>query len=196
MEEVRPIVFNGDNYSEEWHQEAERRGLLNLRTTADALDRMLDAKKPRLFAKYAVLSAHELESRFEIAAEQYVKTLSHRVRHARGAGADGGAPGRAPVPRRDPAVVDDGEDLDLDLSETKALAHEVNNLARDLRRATRELAAVRAGLPEAVGEAVRYACDTIRPAMAARPRRLRRAGGHPPGDLWALPTYREMLFSK
>jgi glutamine synthetase len=196
MEEVRPIVFNGDNYSEEWHQEAERRGLLNLRTTADALDRMLDAKNTELFAKYAVLSAHELESRFEISAEQYVKTLSIESATLEALARTEVLPAALRYLGEILAVVDDGEDLDLDLSETKALAHEVNNLARDLRRATRELADVRAGLPEAAAEAVRYGADTLRPAMAAVRAACDALEALVPGDLWALPTYREMLFSK
>ena len=67
----RGIVFDGDGYSEEWHAEAERRGLANLRTTPDALPEVLSDQTVQAFEKYDVLSHRELESRFEVWAEQY-----------------------------------------------------------------------------------------------------------------------------
>jgi glutamine synthetase len=69
------IIFNGDGYSPEWHEEAERRGLLNLRTL-DALPKLTDEKNIALFEKYGVLSPRELESREEIFVEQYFKTVN------------------------------------------------------------------------------------------------------------------------
>jgi glutamine synthetase len=67
----KQIVFGGDNYSEEWHAEAEQRGLKNLKTTPDALPEMLSEQTVAAFENYKVLSKRELESRFEVAAEQY-----------------------------------------------------------------------------------------------------------------------------
>jgi glutamine synthetase len=67
----KQIVFGGDNYSEEWHAEAEQRGLKNLKTTPDALPEMLSDQTVAAFENYKVLSRRELESRFEVAAEQY-----------------------------------------------------------------------------------------------------------------------------
>ena len=68
----RGIVFDGDGYSEEWHAEAERRGLLNLRSTPDALPELVSEQTKATFAAYDVLSARELESRYEVFVEQYV----------------------------------------------------------------------------------------------------------------------------
>ena len=65
------VIFGGDNYAEEWHAEAERRGLKNLRTTPDALPEVLTDASVGAFEKYEVLSKRELESRFEVWAEQY-----------------------------------------------------------------------------------------------------------------------------
>src|SRR5690606_19458082 len=70
------IIFNGDGYSEAWHQEAERRGLLNLKTTPEALPELLKPEVEELFEKYGVLSKRELHSRFDIYIEQYCKTLA------------------------------------------------------------------------------------------------------------------------
>ena len=68
----KQVVFNGDNYSEEWHAEAESRGLLNLKTTPDALPLIADHATVELFASQGVLSERELESRLEVYTEQYV----------------------------------------------------------------------------------------------------------------------------
>ena len=65
------ICFGGDNYSAEWHAEAERRGLKNLPTTPDALPEVLADSTVAAFQKYNVLSKRELESRFEVWVEQY-----------------------------------------------------------------------------------------------------------------------------
>jgi glutamine synthetase len=67
----KQVIFDGDNYSEEWHTEAEQRGLKNLKTTPDALPEMLSDQTVAAFENYSVLSKRELESRFEVAAEQY-----------------------------------------------------------------------------------------------------------------------------
>ena len=68
----KDICFGGDNYDEEWHAEAERRGLKNLRTTPDALPEVLADTTVAAFEKYEVLSHRELESRYEVWVEQYV----------------------------------------------------------------------------------------------------------------------------
>jgi glutamine synthetase len=72
----KQIVFGGDNYSEEWHEEARRRGLLNLRATPDALPYLINDETESLFSNYGVLSKRELESRYEVFLEQYVTKLN------------------------------------------------------------------------------------------------------------------------
>ena len=68
----KQILFSGDNYDEEWHAEAERRGLKNLRTTPDALPEVLAPETAAAFGRYGVLSERELESRYEVWLEQYI----------------------------------------------------------------------------------------------------------------------------
>jgi glutamine synthetase len=67
----KQICFDGDNYDEEWHAEAEQRGLKNLRTTPDALPEVLSEQTVAAFENYNVLSRRELESRYEVWIEQY-----------------------------------------------------------------------------------------------------------------------------
>ena len=69
------IIFNGNNYSDEWVQEAERRGLSNLKTTVDALPALVSRKNMDVFIRHHVFSESEIHSRYEILLENYCKTL-------------------------------------------------------------------------------------------------------------------------
>lgn len=70
------IIFNGNNYSEDWVKEARKRGLPNVRNTVDALKAYLEPKASKLFEKYKVLTKEELHSRYEIYTEQYSKAIN------------------------------------------------------------------------------------------------------------------------
>ncbi|MFN0065193.1 MAG: glutamine synthetase III, partial [Chlamydiales bacterium] len=70
--EFFPVLFEGDNYSEEWHAEAERRRLPNVKNTVDATQTYKGKEARELFTKYRVYSERELDSRFEIALEKYI----------------------------------------------------------------------------------------------------------------------------
>ena len=74
------IIFNGDGYSDEWPIEAEKRGLANHKTTADALPCMVDQKSIDLFEEFNVLSEAEVRSRYEVKLEKYNKTLNIEIR--------------------------------------------------------------------------------------------------------------------
>jgi len=69
------IIFNGNNYSDEWVSEAERCGLLNLKTTVDARPMFITPKNIELFVKHGVYTESEMHSRYEIQMENYCKTL-------------------------------------------------------------------------------------------------------------------------
>ena len=69
------IIFNGNNYSDEWVREAESRGLLNLKNTADAVPHLVDEKNITLFTKHGIYTAEELHSRCEILLDNYCKVL-------------------------------------------------------------------------------------------------------------------------
>ena len=82
------IIFDGNGYDDEWEQEAARRGLPNLKGTADALPCLIDPKNIALFERYDVLSESEIHARYAAASEQYAKllnieanTMSYMVRH-------------------------------------------------------------------------------------------------------------------
>ena len=85
--ERKRIIFNGDGYSDEWKAEAQRRGLLNLASTPDAIPVMIEQKSIDLFKEFEVLNEAEIQSRYEVKLEQYSKilniegkTMSHMTR--------------------------------------------------------------------------------------------------------------------
>jgi glutamine synthetase len=78
--EGKKVLFEGDGYSDEWHKEAERRGLPNLKTTPVALDAMVTDKAKKLFEVTGVYSHSELEARHEIELEKYIKKVQIEAR--------------------------------------------------------------------------------------------------------------------
>ncbi|MCB1141984.1 MAG: glutamine synthetase III [Leptospiraceae bacterium] len=72
----KAIIFNGDNYSDEWREEAEKRGLPNFRTLVDAMPSLINEKNIKVFEDHKVLSKRELEARFIIQLEAYIKTIN------------------------------------------------------------------------------------------------------------------------
>ncbi len=76
IKEHKRIIFNGDGYSAEWEEEAKRRGLSNLKTTADALPKYIEKKNMAIFDKHKVYTNAEMHSRYEIILGTYIKTLS------------------------------------------------------------------------------------------------------------------------
>ncbi len=80
LKEIKKVLFMGDNYSKEWEEEAERRGLPNMKTTPEALEAFVTEKAYRVFENYKVLSNVELESRYRIRLEKYATELDIEAR--------------------------------------------------------------------------------------------------------------------
>ncbi len=75
ISEAKSIVFEGNGYSDEWKEEAARRGLKNIASTPEALDVYVDEHSVKLFEKYGIFSHRELEARHEIMLENYIKKI-------------------------------------------------------------------------------------------------------------------------
>ena len=69
------VIFNGDGYAEEWEKEAKKRGLLNLKTTPEASERMMDEDVADLMGRYGILTKNEIASRYNVKLEAYVLGL-------------------------------------------------------------------------------------------------------------------------
>ncbi len=181
----KAIVFNGDNYDEAWHAEAAKRGLLNLRTTPDALPAMIDKGTVALFKKYKVLSKRELESRFEVAAEQYSTLLNIE-------GETAATIARTMLLPAAARYIHELKSADLEtlVSSTTALAEELVFAIDKLDEANENHPDVE-GLKHAV-----YMRDTVVPAMEDVRDVADRLEKVVADDLWPLPKYSEMLFIK
>ncbi len=183
------VIFNGNGYSEEWHAEAAKRGLPNLKTTADALSAYTSHDVVEVFEKYGVLSHDELHSRYEIAAEQYVKQIN--------------------VEAKVVEEVAQTKIYPIASAYAGSLADSAAKLkAAGLPVATGTLAKVAALVSEletelnvlrdAHGAAAEVSDWTFKvlPAMLAVRKSVDALEGILPDDAWPLPTYQEMLFIK
>ncbi len=181
------IVFGGDNYSPEWHAEAEKRGLYNLRSTPDALPWLVDKGTVALFKKYKVLSKRELESRHEVFLEQYAVKINIESETA------------AAIARTEilPAAVRHLNELKAaDLDE---LIGEVEPLIKELHFAILKLEDANLKENQDDKTAVKWAAymhDKVIPAMDDVRDVADRLEGLVADDLWPLPKYSEMLFIK
>ncbi|MBQ9859492.1 MAG: glutamine synthetase III [Clostridia bacterium] len=200
IKQHKRIIFNGNGYDEAWTEEAKRRGLLNLPTTADCLPCYILPKNIALFEKYKVYSEAEMRSRYDIYLTNYAKVM-HIEAHT-----------MVSMAQKDivPAVIRYGQELaqaicakraampDLPLTAEETLLTEVNTLTNELSTC---LAALRECLavaeqpdrdPLALAE---YYRDVVIPAMNA----LRAAADGlemlVAKDLWPFPSYGDMLFS-
>jgi len=198
VKQSKDVIFNGDNYSESWYAEAERRGLPNRRTSIESLPDLISQKSIKLFSKYGVFSERELHSRFEIFVEGYRKTVNIEsqltLQIAKRMILPAALRYQAEVAdaitklKATGAVVPKPQSAHL--SELVAGIDQLQSSLDLLDDAVEEH-------PEgdSLGHA-KHARDVIIPAMNA----VRVAGDHlellVADDLWPLPTYQEMLFIK
>ena len=181
------IVFGGDNYSEEWHAEAEKRGLLNLRATPDALPYLVSDETETLFDNYGVLSPRELESRYEVFLEQYVTKLNIEAETA----ASIARTLLLPAAARHLATLHEAQLAEL-ASETGSLIAEFVGAIKRLESANLE-----ENQPhDDVLEHAKYMRSAVIPAMDAAREAADRLEKVVADDLWPLPKYAEILFIK
>jgi glutamine synthetase len=181
------IVFDGDGYSDEWHAEAEQRGLLNLRTTPDALPYFVKEDTVAVFEHYRVLSERELESRFEVFTEQYAVKINIESETA----ASIARTLLLPAALRHMALVRQAGIEEL-VQETEGLVDEFVAAIRALESAN--LKENQEDEPPATWAS--FLRDQVIPAM----NRVREVADKlekiVADDLWPLPKYSEVLFIK
>lgn len=189
-------VFGGDGYSSEWHREAvEQRGLKNIPTTADALVYLKDPAVRSLFESTGVLSPAELESRFEVYAEQYIMSIEVEARLV----ADMAKTLIYPsVMRYLSEMAGAVANLnDIGISTDKSGLEKVAGLAKTLIDGANQLEQAAAkhdfGSTE---DHMQYCASNIRGLMDTVRDAADALEGEIADDLWPLPTYEEMLFIK
>jgi glutamine synthetase len=178
------VLFNGDNYTEEWHKEAERRGLPNFKTTPEALKVLESEQTAVLFEKYGVLSRKELLSRYEIYMHNYKSVLTYEAECARTIAATQILPAVLDYQSDLAATVTAVEAVDGKAAAAKGLLVKVSALADEL-----------AGGIKALDESLDCHCtDKMKAAMGKTRAAADELEALVPADSWPLPTYAEMLF--
>ena len=197
VKENKRIIFNGNNYSAEWEKEAGKRGLLNHTTSVDAFGEILQPQVVSAFEKYGVLTERELRARYDIALEQYNKTINIEAQLM------------VLMANRYilPAAYRYLGELGASIAAVKAAGGTAKEPKKLLDKLTRITDEAKAGVDrlqslaehESNGDAekhAKYFRDKVIPAMNT----LREAGDAlealVPQNIWPLPTYREMLFIK
>ncbi len=182
----KQIIFGGDNYDEEWHAEAERRGLLNLQATPDALPYLISDETVNVFERHNVLSRRELESRHEVFLEQYVTKLNIEAETQ----ASIARTMLLPAAARHLALL-----LEAQLGE---LAGETSDLIAEFTEAIKKLesANLAENQPEELEAHAEFMRDSVIPAMSGVRDAADRLEKVVADDLWPLPKYSEILFIK
>ncbi|MFH1877385.1 MAG: glutamine synthetase III, partial [Candidatus Omnitrophota bacterium] len=133
------ILFNGDNYTAEWHKEAEKRGLPNLKDTPSALEAVRDPKVIDLFVRHGVFSKTELLSRYEIYKEQYEKTVVIESDVALTMAKTMVIPAALEYQSNIAAAIEDVSACGCDASETKKLLQEICSTTEKTMLAVKDL---------------------------------------------------------
>ncbi len=193
------IIFNGNGYDDEWIREAEKRGLLNLKTTPDCLPYFLKEKNVKLFTEHKVFSEAEIHSRYEILMENYCKVLHIE------------AATMLEMAKRDilPAVSAYSEELARTAKTKKSVlpgadcTYEEKSLeklsalsgAMFVKTDALEEALAKAGGLEDVTEEAMYYKDSVIPAMAALRADADALETITAKKYWPYPSYGDLLFS-
>jgi glutamine synthetase len=196
VKEHKRVIFNGNNYAQEWHDEAAKRGLPNLKNTVEVLPVVTRKDTTELFAKYKVYSEKELTSRFNILAEAYVKTLNIEANTA--------------------VMIAKGQILPAALRYQKEVAESVaaakaagianppggetlSTLVAAIGDLTKGITALEKASAHHDGDAYGHAKhmrEHVFPALGTLRTAADKLETLVADDLWPLPTYREMLFIK
>ncbi|PSB06810.1 glutamine synthetase type III [Pleurocapsa sp. CCALA 161] len=196
MQKHSAVIFGGDGYSAEWHRMAvEERGLANLPTTADALPVLKEKYIEELFEKTGVLSPVELESRFEVYAEQYVLSIEVEAKLVIDIAKTAIYPAAMRHLADIAATVAGLEEMgiNLDQDNIKTVAKLTNSLTTKVSKLASALAKDDF---DTIEEHMKYSATILRSLMDDVRADVDALESEVADDLWPLPTYQEMLFIK
>ena len=190
------VIFGGDGYSAEWHEEAvKERGLLNLPTTADALPYLNDDAVKQLFKSTGVLSTVELESRYEVYTEIYIMSIAVEaklvIEMAKTIIYPAAMRYLAKLADTDAAVGAMG--ITLDRSTAKTIAESANAMMAKVAELSTAFAREEF---DSTDQHMQFCAKTIRPLMDQVRVHADALEAELADEQWPLPKYREMLFIK
>jgi glutamine synthetase len=185
--ENKAIVFGGDGYSQDWHDEAERRGLLNVPATPEALQFLVADDTVTAFSNYGVLSERELHSRYEVSLEQYITKLN----------IESEVTANLAKTQLLPAAV--RYKAELLMAEEPDLAGDIGAMISDFVAVIKSLEHLNLGESQPEDDLLAHAKfmhDTVFPAMGEVRSIADALEKVVADDLWPLPKYSEILFIK
>ena len=198
IKEHRRIIFNGNGYGDEWMAEAEKRGLSNLKTTADCMPKLLDKKNADMLIKQSVFTKAELESRCEIMLENYVKavniealTMADMARKEILPAIEAYVSSLAKTALRKKELsesISSQYEKDV-ISKLSSMADLIYSRTGELEEATSKLKTV-----EDIQEQANYIRDEILPKMSAVRVVADEAETMTDSKFWPFPTYGDLLF--
>lgn len=200
LSENKSVIFNGDNYSAEWHAEAERRGLPNLRNTVEALPELVKEETKELFAKYNVLSEEELVSRYNVQLEGYCKTVNIEALLTASIATTMIIPAALQYQARIANTIVQTKEAGvsgLDLSGHEKLLRDISERVSKLRTAVEKLDALSHEVDEGESDPLshaRFSQQKVIPAMNAVRVISDELELLCDDALWPLPKFREMLY--
>ena len=196
MDKHRNVIFGGNGYSPEWHKMAvEERGLANLRTTADALPVLKADYIEELFARMGVFTPVELESRFDVYAEQYLLAIEVEAKLVVSMAKTIIYPAAVRYLSELSSAIANAAAIGIEIN--KESAQTVSNLIKLLMDGVSKLSAAMAKHDfDSIEEHMQYSAQTIRPLMDKVREYADTLEGEVADNFWPLPTYQEMLFVK
>ncbi|MEY5033456.1 MAG: hypothetical protein RL354_2487 [Planctomycetota bacterium] len=195
VKEHRRVCFDGDGYSKAWHEEARKRGLPNNTSTAEAIACFGSKKAADLFGKYGILSKRELEARYGVMVEQYIKLLRIESRTLQSMVRTAILPCALRFQAELADVVGATQACDIDCPGTAAQLREVVGMVESLRAAVAKVEKAEAFDGHDAEKEARHYRDVLLPAMMETRRICDSLEKIMPADLYPLPTYAELLFS-
>ena len=196
IKQHKRIIFNGNNYADEWQKDAKKRGLLNLRNTVDSLPELVKPGVIKAFEKQRVLNARELHAREEIAFEAYNKTINVEAQLMVLMANRYILPAALEYLKQAGQAAAAGKAAGAPSKQAKALAKTLAKEIDALKGAANALASALEHNGGSADKHAKYFRDKVIPLMG----KLRDAGDalelNIPHETWPLPTYREMLFVK
>lgn len=199
LTENQRIIFNGDNYSKDWHEEAARRGLPNLHNTVEALPVLVSAETKELFKRFNVLSEDELTSRYNVMLEGYCKTINIEALITIQIGTTMILPAAMEYQSRLATAVLQTRNAvqGLELGPQEKLIREVTERINRLKLNLEHLDAISHEVDEGESDLLshaRFYQEKVIPAMNAVRTVADELEGLIDDSLWPLPKFREMLY--
>ena len=190
----RRILFNGNGYSEEWPLEAARRGLLNLRSTPEALIHYTDEKNVALFARHGVYTRTEIQSRQDINMEEYAKIIHIEALTLIDMLGKLIVPACAAYSKQLAEGVAAKAGIGVDAPAEAAQVRLLTEKTAELIERTERLKAVVADEPEALNARAMYEHEAVIPAMEAARQVADELEGRVGKEYWPMPSYADLLF--